>query len=92
MPLSPREIKFFTLRNIHKLPQYKLLSQKEQWALKVVGQVLPFRVNNYVANELIDWGQIPDDPLFQLTFLQEAMLPARDFASISDALNHQIIN
>ena len=89
MPLSPREIKFYTLRNIHKLPQYKLLSPKEKWALKVVGQVLPFRVNNYVTDELIDWNQIPDDPIFQLTFLQEPMLPPKDFASISDALHRE---
>ena len=89
MPLSPRKLKFYSLRNIHQLPQFKHLSPREQRALKVVGQVFPFRVNNYVTDELIDWSQIPDDPMYQLTFLQEPMLLAQDFASISDALERE---
>ena len=27
--------------------------------MRVVTKVLPFRVNNYVINELIDWNNIP---------------------------------
>ena len=34
--------------------------------MRVVGNVLPFRVNNYIIEELIDWSQVPDDPLYQL--------------------------
>merc|ERR1719305_422903 len=30
--------------------------------------VLPFRTNNYVVEELIDWSNVPEDPIFQLTF------------------------
>ncbi len=86
MHIAPRQIKYYTLRNIHNLPQYSHISPDEQWALKVVGQVLPFRVNNYVTDELIDWGNVPDDPMFQLTFMQQSMLEQQDFATISDAL------
>jgi len=32
-----------------------------------------------VIDELIDWRSIPDDPIFQLTFPQPAMLAPRDF-------------
>ena len=39
-----------------------------------VAHVLPFRVNNYVIDELIDWNAVPADPLFQLTFPQPDML------------------
>ena len=38
--------------------------------------VLPFRTNNYVVEELIDWNNVPEDPIFQLTFPQPGMLPA----------------
>ena len=38
--------------------------------------VLPFRTNNYVVEELIDWNNVPADPIFQLTFPQPGMLPA----------------
>lgn len=42
--------------------------------MKAVAQVLPFRVNNYVVERLIDWEKIPDDPIFRLTFPQKEML------------------
>ncbi|WDT92493.1 lysine 2,3-aminomutase [Streptomyces sp. SCSIO-PteL053] len=43
--------------------------------LRVVGSVLPFKVNEYVADELIDWSAAPDDPIFRLTFPHRDMLP-----------------
>ena len=42
--------------------------------MKAVSAVLPFRVNEYVTDELIDWSNIPEDPIYQLTFPQEGML------------------
>ncbi len=44
--------------------------------------VLPFRVNEYVLDELIDWSAIPDDPIFRLTFPQREMLAPADFDAI----------
>jgi hypothetical protein len=32
--------------------------------MRVVSSVLPFRVNDYVIKELIDWSRVPDDPIF----------------------------
>lgn len=72
--MSSPSIRYTTLRNVDQLPQYARLSSDEQFALKVVGSVLPFRVNNYVVDELIDWDAAPDDPIFNLTFMQEGML------------------
>ncbi len=43
-----------------------------------VSLVLPFRVNEYVLGELIDWDRVPEDPMFQLTFPQRGMLAAAD--------------
>lgn len=36
--------------------------------------VLPFRVNEYVIRELIDWSAAPDDPIYKLVFPQPGML------------------
>ena len=47
--------------------------------MKAVSAVLPFRVNNYVIQDLIDWSDIPRDPMFQLTFPQRGMLSEQDF-------------
>jgi KamA family protein len=50
--------------------------------MKAVSAVLPFRVNNYVVEELIDWSNIPADPIYQLTFPQPDMLRREDFAEM----------
>lgn len=47
--------------------------------MKAVAAVLPFRVNQYVLDQLIDWSNIPADPIFQLTFPQRGMLREADF-------------
>ena len=42
--------------------------------MKAVSRVFPFRVNQYVVEELIDWSAVPDDPLYKLVFPQPGML------------------
>ena len=54
--------------------------------LRVVSSVLPFKVNEYVADELIDWSAAPDDPIFRLTFPHRDMLPPGMYASIAALL------
>ncbi len=49
---------------------------------RVLSLVLPFRVNRYVLDELIDWSAVPDDPIFQLVFPQRGMLSVEDEAEI----------
>ena len=65
---------FYSLNNISKLPQYHLIPNEMREALQVVGTVLPFRVNNYVAENLINWEKVPLDPVFKLTFMDKEML------------------
>ena len=36
--------------------------------MEVVGNVLPFKANNYVIEQLIDWNNVPGDSMFNLTF------------------------
>ena len=43
--------------------------------MRLHAAVLPFRVNEYVIENLIDWSNIPEDPIFQLVFPQPGMLP-----------------
>ena len=76
-----------TLRNFDRIPQISRLSENTKFAIRVVGSVLPFRVNNYVVDELIDWDQAPNDPLFRLTFPQKDMLRPSHFAAVAAGLN-----
>ena len=74
---APR-FEVFTRNSLHKLPQIERLSREQREELLAVSAVLPFRVNRYVVDELIDWDNIPNDPIYQLTFPQAGMLAPRD--------------
>ena len=67
------------LRNVSKIPQWSQLDGEVREAIEVVGQVLPFRTNQYVLENLIDWSRVPDDPIFQLVFPCRQMLSSADF-------------
>ena len=55
----------------------------------MVSQVLPFRVNEHIVSELIDWDRVPDDPIFQLTFPQRGMLDQEDYEHIRCLLRRE---
>ena len=52
--------------------------------MKVVSKILPFKTNNYVV--LIDWNNVPNDPMFVLTFPQKNMLIKKHFDIIADLI------
>lgn len=68
----------FGRRDIDKIPQLQNLPTTQLQAIKAVSAVLPFRVNNYVIDQLIDWDNVDKDPLFQLTIPQPGMLADAD--------------
>ena len=87
--IIPRKMKFYGLRNLGDIDQLKYLSEKQKFEIEVVAHVLPFRVNNYVVEELIDWDNIPDDPIFQLTFMQKEMLNENQFYRMAEVLSNE---
>ena len=84
------KMRFYNLRDIDTLPQLDKLSSDERFAMKVVANVLPFRANNYVVDELIDWDAVPDDPMFRLVFYHWDMLSPSQFESVADALRRDL--
>jgi len=86
--MSVQKLKFYGLNNIEKIPQLERLSKEQIFAIKVVANVLPFRTNNYVVEELINWNNVPKDPIFQLTFMQKEMLTERQFDQMAYALKN----
>ncbi len=72
----------FMLQNFRNIPQLKYVSPEIIEAIEVVGSVLPFKTNNYVVDNLINWNNIPDDPMFKLTFPQKDMLVPDDYNKI----------
>lgn len=80
--LNPKKIELYEIKDIDRLPQLQKLSTADRLAMKAVAQVLPFRVNNYVVEELINWEKISDDPIFRLTFPQKEMLAAESLDKV----------
>jgi KamA family protein len=76
--IKPRSYRAYGPRNIVRIPQLARLGPDETLAMKAVSTVLPFKVNNYVVEELIRWQDVPEDPIYQLTFPQAEMLETRD--------------
>ncbi len=66
--------KSYALQNYKNLPQINALPEDLIEAIDVVGSVLPFKTNNYIVENLIDWSRVPDDPIFTLTFPRKDML------------------
>jgi KamA family protein len=69
------------------LPQVERLSEEQKFALEVVATVLPFKTNNYVVNELIDWDNIPNDPMYLLNFPQKNMLDPAHFDEMASYIS-----
>jgi len=69
----------YTHRHLDKIKPLQKLSAEQRFEMEVVSNVLPFRVNDYVINELINWDNVPNDPVFQLTFPQRGMLEPADY-------------
>lgn len=71
---SQPQLRSYNLNNFRDIPQIAKLSAQQQFEIEVVGNVLPFKANNYVIEQLIDWSQVPNDPIYALTFPQKDML------------------
>ncbi len=90
MKIRERNLKFYGLRDIDRLPQLKSLPPSLRERMKVVAHVLPFRANNYIVEELIDWSKVPDDPIFQLTFPQPGMLREEHHQVMNNAISREV--
>ncbi len=77
----------YSLHNYRKIPQIEKLPPEVLEAIEVVGQVLPFKTNNFVIEHLIDWDNVPDDPLFRLNFPVREMLKPEHYEQVKKALD-----
>ena len=73
----------YTLRNFKEISQLKNVPEEYLFNIEVVGNILPFKTNNYVIDELIDWDHYEDDPFFCLNFPQKEMLRPDHFEAMA---------
>lgn len=86
---EPPKYKPITLQNLKDMPQAAQLTKEQLFDIQVVGTVLPFRSNYYVADNLIDWDNVENDPFFTLNFCQREMLKPRHFDAVADLLKRE---
>ena len=79
----------FSLHNFRQIPQIENLTEEQKFNIEVVGTVLPFKTNNYVVDELIDWDNFEKDPFFILNFPQKEMLDIRSFNRVATLLKSE---
>ncbi|GAA0665744.1 KamA family radical SAM protein [Kitasatospora atroaurantiaca] len=75
-----------TLPHLDALLSRAGLDRHDRLRARAVAEVLPFRTNSYVVDELIDWDRAPDDPIYRLVFPQPDMLPKADVDRIAALL------
>jgi KamA family protein len=85
--IKARKFRVYGRADIERIPQLSALSADERLAMKAVASVLPFRVNDYVIDELIDWDAVPADSIFQLCFPQPGMLEPADLRRMMDLVS-----
>lgn len=78
--------KAYPFRQIQEHEVYSRLSRERRFDMEVVAQVLPFRVNQYVIDELVDWSDPDSDPIFKLLFPHRDMLSPQDFHAMAALL------
>jgi KamA family protein len=70
--------KIYDRETIDQIPQLRYLSSEVIKDIRLATLVFPFKVNEYALDNLIDWGQAPDDPMFRLLFPTGEMLKDAD--------------
>ena len=78
--------KVYTEKHLDQISQLDALSSRLRHEIRVVARILPFRVNRYVLDTLIDWDNAETDPMFLLTFPQKDMLEPEAFERMSKLL------
>ena len=75
------------LHNFEKVPQLAALPADLRSEIRVVGNVLPFKANKYVVDHLINWDNVPDDPMYRLIFPKREMLEPEHYRRIETMLD-----
>ncbi|MDZ7763192.1 MAG: hypothetical protein U5K00_02025 [Melioribacteraceae bacterium] len=72
--IEQKKMRFYRLRDLDKgkIPQLEKVSDEDYLCDKsCFSKVLPFRTNNYVVEELIDWDNVPNISYVPVNFSAE---------------------
>lgn len=72
--------------NFRKISQLQKADEEKKFEIDVLSKVQPFKTNNYVVNELIDWENFENDPIFIMNFPNKHMLSKSQFDILAGML------
>lgn len=75
-------MEYYSREKFRRSEYWTRLSDEQQDAFDVTTQVLPFKVNEHVLSNLIDWNDLEADPMFKLLFPQKGMLTDDQYARV----------
>jgi KamA family protein len=81
------KLRAYNIRNYTNISEFQKLTSDQKKDIQVVGKVLPFKTNNYVIENLIDWDNLQNDPIFILNFPQRKMLKKRHYEEVVRLMN-----
>lgn len=73
------QYRVYSKNNFRKIPQFSGFPEKMKREIEIVATVLPFKTNNYLIDEIINWDNVPADPMYTLTFPRKEMLQSEHF-------------
>lgn len=88
--LASPPMRVFSHQRLGQIPQLVRHAPHLMESISLVARVLPFKVNDYVVNKLIDWTDVPNDPIFRLTFPQAQMLDAEDLEQLAYCVRNEV--
>jgi len=78
------DYRVYHAKNWRDIPQLARLDKERLFEMEVVSKVFPFKTNNFVIDNLIDWSDTDNDPIFALNFPHRDMLKRQDFRTLAD--------
>jgi L-lysine 2,3-aminomutase len=78
-PLPEHRYRAHHRGNVEREPHWSCIPSYYREGIKLLSLILPFRVNSYVLDHLIDWSRVPDDPIFRLVFPVPEMLGKEEY-------------
>lgn len=81
------KIHTYSSHNFRDIEQMSRVDESIKRDIEIVGRVLPFKTNNYVVNELIDWDNVETDPIFTLNFPRRKMLAKRHYDAVAKLMD-----
>jgi KamA family protein len=80
--------KAFGIKELSSISQLNSIDQRFIDDIKVASEVYPFKTNNYVVDNLIDWNHWETDPIFRLNFPDRKMLTDNVYEKIKKSKGH----